>query len=242
MKTTQTTRKILFLLASIAVSWHAQAQNTSGAAALLSNVAQLSADGSVDVQQDLLRITLRTTKQGADAQEVQNQLKQAVDSALQTAKGQAQAGLMDVHTGQFSLYPSRNSNNRIAGWQGSADVVLSGTDIPRISSVAGKIQSLTISDVAFDISPDLRRKTETEAQTKAIAAFRKKAEEITHDFGFRSYSLREASVQADHVYGGSMPRMRMVEAKAYSNDATPLPTEPGKSTVRVVVQGSVQMQ
>ena len=96
--------------------------------------------------------------------------------------------------------------------------------------------------VAFDISPDLRRKTETEAQTKAIAAFRKKAEEITHDFGFRSYSLREASVQADHVYGGPMPRMRMVEAKAYSNDATPLPTEPGKSTVRVVVQGSVQMQ
>ena len=194
MKTTQTTRKILFLLASIAVSWHAQAQNTSGAAALLSNVAQLSADGSVDVQQDLLRITLRTTKQGADAQEVQNQLKQAVDSALQTAKGHARTGLMDVHT------------------------------------------------VAFDISPDLRRKTETEAQTKAIAAFRKKAEEITHDFGFRSYSLREASVQADHVYGGPMPRMRMVEAKAYSNDATPLPTEPGKSTVRVVVQGSVQMQ
>ena len=242
MKKNQTTRTILLLLACMAASALVQAQKVSGAAASLSNVAQLSADGSVEVQQDMLRITLSTTKQNTNAQEVQSQLKQAIDSALQVAKGQAQAGFMDVQTGQFSLYPSRNANNRIAGWQGSADVVLSGTDIPRISSVAGKIQSLTISDVTFDISPDLRRKTETEAQTKAIAAFRKKAEEITRNFGFHSYTLRDVSVQTDHVYGGPMPRMRMVEAKAYSSDAAPLPTEPGKSTVRVVVQGSVQMQ
>ena len=173
------TRKTLLLLAGLAAGGTlAYAQQAPGWGAPLNNVVQLSADGAVEVQQDMLRITLSTTKQGSEAQDVQRQLKQAIDSALQVAKAQAQPKAMEVQTGQFSLYPSHSPNNRIAGWQGSAEVILSGTDIARISAVAGKIQSLTISNVAFDISPELRRSTEIEAQSKAIAAFRKKAEEI----------------------------------------------------------------
>lgn len=49
----------------------------------MSNVAQLSADGSVDVQQDVMRMTLSTSKQGSNANQVQKQLKQALDAALQ---------------------------------------------------------------------------------------------------------------------------------------------------------------
>ena len=48
-------------------------------------------------------------------------------------------------------------------------------------------------------------------------------------------------MQADYAYGGPMPRMRLAGAKAYAADESALPTEPGKSTVRVMVQGSVQM-
>ncbi|MCY7370802.1 MAG: hypothetical protein LH479_08025, partial [Polaromonas sp.] len=51
------------------------AQAQSGAApAALQDVAQLSASGSVEVQQDLLTITLATTREGADPALVQAQL------------------------------------------------------------------------------------------------------------------------------------------------------------------------
>ncbi|MDO5653736.1 MAG: SIMPL domain-containing protein [Brachymonas sp.] len=233
-------KKILIALASAAATAVVQAQTLGVAPVHLNNVAQLSADGSVEVVQDMLRITLSTTKQGNNAQDVQGQLKQAVDSALKVAKAEARSGLLDVHTGQFSLYPNHaNNSNRIAGWQGTAQVVLTGRDVARISAVAGKISTLTVSDMSFDISPELRQKTEAEAQAKAIAAFRQKAAEITKLFGFNTYALREVSVQAEGG-GGFAPRMAM--AKAYGADAAPVPVEPGKTTVRVVVNGSVQMQ
>ena len=42
------------------------------------NVLQLTASGTVEVQQDLLSLTLTTTRDGPDAAAVQNQLKAAL--------------------------------------------------------------------------------------------------------------------------------------------------------------------
>lgn len=217
----------------------AMAQNTPMMSYQPSNVAQLSAEGSVDVQQDMLRITLSTSRQGKDAQTVQNQLKQALDAALQVARGQQQEGAMEVQTGNFSLYPSRDQNGRITQWQGSTELILSGKDIDRVSRTADRITTLTIADVGFDISKELRQRTEAQAQERAIAAFRDKANTITRSFGFSNYSLREVSVNAEGFYGGAR---KMMTARAMSADAAAeLAVQPGKSTVRVMVNGSVQM-
>ncbi|MDP2768801.1 MAG: SIMPL domain-containing protein, partial [Giesbergeria sp.] len=69
------------------------------------NVLQLSASGSVEVQQDLLVLTLGTSRDGKEAGAVQSQLRQALEAALQEARRSAEPGKMDVRTGQFSLYP-----------------------------------------------------------------------------------------------------------------------------------------
>ena len=50
------------------------------------NVVQLSANGTVEVQQDLLVLNLATSKEAADAATVQTQLKLALDAALTEAK------------------------------------------------------------------------------------------------------------------------------------------------------------
>ncbi len=218
----------------------AAAQGVSaGAAYVPSNVAQLSAEGSVEVQQDVLRLVLSTTRQGSDAQAVQNQLKQAVDAALKVAQAQARPDAMDVHTGNFSLYPSHDRNGKISQWQGSAEVVLSGKDMARISSTAGRIASMTVANAGFDISKELRRDSEMQAQKLAIDAFRDKAQSITRSFGFSSYTLREVSINSEGGYGA--PRMMAMKASA-DMESAPVPVAPGKSTVRMVVNGSVQMR
>ena len=66
---------------------------------------QLSASGTVEVQQDLLSMTLSTTRDGTDAASVQTQLKTALDAALAEARKNAQPGQLDVRTGNFSLSP-----------------------------------------------------------------------------------------------------------------------------------------
>ena len=74
------TTKLIAVCALAALTSGVFAQNMPREA--LQNVAQLSASGSVEVQQDLLSISMNTTRDGSDAGTVQTQLKQALDSAL----------------------------------------------------------------------------------------------------------------------------------------------------------------
>ena len=205
------------------------------------NVAQLSASGSVEVQQDLLSISMNTTRDGTDAATVQTQLKQALDSALAQAKQAAVPGQMEVRTGNFSLYPRYGKDGKINGWQGSTELVLEGKDFPRITSTAGKIQTLTLGNVSFALSREQRARVEGEAQTLAIERFKLKAGDIARSFGFGGYSLREVSVNANDQGYTPRPRAMAMSAKSEMSDSA-LSVEAGKSTVLVNVSGSVQMK
>ncbi len=206
----------------------------------LQNVAQLSASATVEVQQDLLTIAMSTTRDGSDSATVQNQLRVALDAALTEAKKTAQPGLMDVRTGNFSLYPRYAKDGKINGWRGTTELLLEGRDLQRITAAAGKIQTLTLGQVGFALSREARARVEGDAQARAIAGFKAKAAQVAESFGFKSYTLREVSINANDQ-GQVRPRMMAMEAKSAMSDA-PIPVEAGKSTVLVDVTGSVQMQ
>ena len=236
----QRTIKTIAACALMAGAVAAYAQNPS---APPQNVLQLSASGTVQVQQDLLVLTLAATKEAADAAGVQTQLKQALDAALAEARRAAQPQQMDVRTGAFGMYPRYGKDGKITGWQGRAELVLEGRDFPRITATAGKIQSMSISQIAFDLSREARAKVETEAQAQAIEAFKARASELARGFGFGGYTLREVAVNSNEMSRGPRPRMMAMEAKAasYASDA-PVPVEAGKAQVVVTVAGSVQLK
>jgi predicted secreted protein len=204
------------------------------------NVLQLTASGTVEVQQDLLSLTLTTTREGPDAATVQNQLKASLDAALTEAKKAALPGQLDVRTGNFSLYPRYTRDQKISGWSGTAELVLEGRDFPRITSTAGRIQTMTMGGVGFGLSREQRAKVEGEAQAMAIERFKAKATELARGFGFAGYTLREVSVNSNDQ-GYPRPRMMAMEMKAAQADS-PVPVEAGKSSVVVTVSGSVQLR
>jgi predicted secreted protein len=206
------------------------------------NVVSIQAQGSIEVQQDMLTISMNTTRDGADAAAVQTQLKAALDAALAEAKKVAQPGQLDVRTGNFSMYPRYGRDGKINGWQGTTEMILEGKDFARISTLAGKINTLTLGQVGFSLSREARNRVEGEATAQAIERFKAKAQEVSKAFGFGSYSIREVSVNAADQ-GFQPPRGRMFEmqAKSMSADAS-VPVEAGRSTVIVSVGGSVQMK
>src|SRR3989475_325465 len=81
---------------ALACASGAWAQNAASAQAQPANVVQLSAEGSVDVVQDLLTATLSATREGRDAATVQSQLQKVVEAAMAVTKRSAQSGQMDV--------------------------------------------------------------------------------------------------------------------------------------------------
>lgn len=206
------------------------------------NVLQLSASGTVEVQQDLLSMTLVATRDGTDSATVQTQLKSALDAALNEARKNAQPGELDVHTGNFSLNPRYTRDGKMSGWQGTAELVLEGRDFPRVTQTAGRITTLNVANVGYGLSREQRSKSEVEAQTLAIDAFKQKASELAKGFGFGGYGLREVSVNSNQ--GGPAPRMMAMSAAKASSMASdaPVPIEPGKTNVVVNVSGSVQLK
>jgi predicted secreted protein len=203
------------------------------------NVLQLTATGTVEVQQDLLTLSLTTTRDGPDANAVQSELKLALDAALAEARKSAQPGQLDVRTGHFGLFPRYSHGGRITGWQGTAELILEGRDFTSITQTAARIQTMTVGGVSFGLSREQRARVERDAQAIAIDRFKAKAADLARAFGFSGYSLREVAVNTQDQ-GGPRP-MRQLAASA-SQAEMAVPVEAGKSAVVVTVSGSVQLR
>ncbi|KPF50925.1 hypothetical protein IP87_16735 [beta proteobacterium AAP121] len=214
------------------------------------NVVNLSATASVEVTKDWLTVVFSTTREGTEAAAVQSQLKQALDAALAEARKVAKPGQLEVQTGGFSLTPRYAPPNPrtpgvpagINGWQGRTELVVEGRDVQTIAQLTSRVQTLTIARVGFSLSNQARDKVEGEVAAQAIASFRARAESVSRQFGFGSYTLREVNVGSD----GSQPiamaaAPRMLSARSVNMEDAALPVEAGKQLVSATVSGSVQL-
>ena len=201
----------------------------------------LSANASAEVARDVLGVSFSTTREGSEAAAVQAALKQALDAALAEARKIAKPGQVDVQTGGFSLYPrSDPKTGKINGWQGSAELQVEGRDTAAIAQLAGRINTLTIARVGYSLSREAREKAEADISAQAIARFRAKAADYARQFGYGGYAVGEVNVASDEPAPRPvMAMMRMKSAAAAADEA--LPTEAGKATVTVTVNGTVQL-
>ena len=163
------------------------------------NVLQLSATGTVEVQQDLLALTLHdharrrpTPAHGADpAQE-----PRSTPRWPRRARPRSRASSTCAPATSASTRATRR-DGKISGWQRHGRA---GAGRPRLSAHhAGRRphQTLTLGGVGFGLSREQRAKVEAEAQTQAIERFKQKAGELAKGFGFAGYTLREVSVNAN---------------------------------------------
>ncbi len=219
----------------------------SAAEAPPAGVLSLSASASVEVPRDIVAITFSTSRDGADANAVQAQLKAALDAALAEAKKAARPGQIDVSTGNFQLFPryatartSSTGTGGITGWQGSAELVVQGRDIAGIGQLAGRITTMSVARITQRLSRESQEKVEGDVAAEAIARFRAKAAEYAKQFGYAGgVAVREVNVQTSDA-AQPMPMMRMqASVAAASSDA--LSVETGKATVTANVSGTVQM-
>jgi predicted secreted protein len=203
-------------------------------------VVSLSSSASIEVTRDLMSIVFSTTKEGSDAAAVQSQLRQALDAALAEAKKAARPGQVDVQTGNFTLSPRYTNKGVASGWQGTAELVVEGRDMQAIGQLSGRITTLTINRVGYNLSRELREKAEGEITAQAIARYRAKAADYAKQFGYSGYVIREVNVNTSEP-GPGRPMPMMMKAAVSSADES-LPVEAGKGTVTVNVNGSVQMK
>jgi predicted secreted protein len=214
---------------------------TAADAPAVQGVVRLSSSASVEVTKDLLSVAFSTTRDGPDAATVQSQLKQALDAALAEAKKVAKPGQLDVQTGNFSLSPRYTNKGVVNGWQGSTELIIEGRDMQAVSQLSGRITTLTINRVGYNLSRELREKSEGEISAQAIASFRTKAADYAKQFGYTGYVIREVAVGSAGEPPTPRPMAMQMRAATASASDEMLPVEPGKGTVSVSVNGTVQL-
>ena len=138
-------------------------------------VVNISSSATLEVARDLMSVTFGTSREGADAAAVQSQLKQALDAALAEAKKAARPGQVDVQTGNFSLAPRYTNKGAVNGWQGSAELIVEGRDMQAIGQLSGRITTLTIGRVGYNLSRELREKVEGDVRPAAERGARRAA-------------------------------------------------------------------
>jgi predicted secreted protein len=207
-------------------------------------VLNITSTATEEVPQDVLTIVFSTTRDGNDAQSVQAALKLALDAALTEARKAARPGQVDVQTGNFSLYPRygspRNGQAVIAGWQGTAELQVQGKDNAAIAQLGSRITTMSIARVGYSLSKEAREKVEADVTARAIATWRARAQQMSQQFGYSGYSVREVHVATNEPGGGPQP-VAMARMKTMSAADESLPTEAGKGQVTATVSGSAQM-
>ncbi|MBI5334835.1 MAG: SIMPL domain-containing protein [Burkholderiales bacterium] len=203
------------------------------------NLVNLSSSATLEVPRDQMTVVLSVTREGAEAASVQAALKQVLDQALAEARRSASPGALEVQTGGFSMGPRYNRDGRINGWQGSAELILEGTDTARVAQLAGRLSQMNVASVNYGLSRPLREKHEADVTREAIQRFRARAADVAKAFGFSGYTLGEVSVRSGESGPSPLPRMAMTMAKAADAESAPLPVEAGKGSITVTVSGNV---
>jgi predicted secreted protein len=221
----------------------AQAQTPPPPAGVLN----LTTSATIEVTKDVLGVAFSVTREGNDAQAVQAALKQALDAALAEARKIAKpGGQVEVQTGNFSLYPRygrpdpKGGQPTITGWIGSAELMVQGKDVAAIAQLTGRVQTMTIQRVGYSLSKEAREKVEADAIAQAIARWRAKATQMSQQFGYTGYTVREVNVATNEA-GPMPPQVAMMSRVKSMAAEESLPTEAGKGEVVATVSGSAQM-
>jgi predicted secreted protein len=240
-------RSCAVLILACLLTAAAQAQPCGGssmraATELAAPVVNLSAQASAEVLADTLAVTLRVLRQGSDAAKLQAQLKQVIDAALADARRSAAAPGLEVRTGVFNISPRYGNNAAIVGWQGQAELILSGIDTALVAAQAGRLTGLQVVASSFSVSPALREKLEADLVAQAIERFRRRAALVAQGLGYADVVVRELAVSG--ADGEPPPRVMAMMARSAdmaSAESAPLPVEPGLVRLSASVQGSVHL-
>ena len=190
------------------------------------------------VENDTLVAVLYAQKEGPELAALSGEVNKAIAAALKRAKQEAGVA---VQTLDYQTSPNY-LNGRPSGWQVRQSIRLEGKSPGQVAKLIGDLQvNLALGSVGYAISPEKLKEHEEKLIDQALAAFRGRAERIAKGLGRAQYRIVE--VRVDTGGQGGMPRpVRMSALADAAPAALPPALEPGQDTVKVQVNGTIELQ
>lgn len=226
------------LLALVLAVPLSMAQSSAAPEALRYNSIEFQAESQREVANDTLQATLYAEFTDASSVQVANSLNKTLADALKSA---ADYKTVRARSGGNQTYPVYDRQNKLTGWRGRAEIRLDSKDFAAASTLIGKLQAaMQLGGVSFAVSAELRRQTENELITEAIAAFRARADIVRLSFSGRAYKIRRIALNTSGF--APQPRPLMASRAMASADVAPPPLEGGQSMVTVSASGAIEVE
>jgi predicted secreted protein len=191
-----------------------------------------------EVQNDWAVARLTVLEEGRDAAVVSDTVNREMAAAVRRAK--KEKGI-EVVTGSYSTQPVYD-NRRIVRWRAYQELRLMTADVEALSELVGDLQAMdvTLSGIDFSVAKETRRALEEELIAEALTAFQERAKAVAAAMGRKGWSLISLSIGQQ---GQRPPNIRFAqESKMASMSSAPATLEGGTSEVRIVVNGTIEIE
>lgn len=197
----------------------------------------LSASAERSAANDLAVAVLYAEHSAATPAAVASELNRRIAAALQLAASHAD---VDTRSGNSSTWPvyAKEGGGQIEAWRMRSEIRLESRKLGAMSELIGTLQnSLALSQITLQPSPETRRGAIDAATVAALRAFEQRAELIAGALGKR-YRITHLSVGDGDLPPPVLPRMRVA---ALAAEAAAAPLEGGESRVSVHVSGRIEL-
>jgi predicted secreted protein len=201
----------------------------------------LDATTSSEIENDEMSVVVAVERQGVNVKE----LSQSVLDVLQRnlAKVKNLDGV-SARMGSVNTVPVWDNKGRTSSWTVRADISLKGSNFTVLAQLASEMTAeMMLRDVAFSLSPAKRDSEEARMIVEVATAYQKKADQLAKALGYKSFELKTLGFNREPVNiarksrGGSEALMM-----SRSDASVPIPTDGGKSEVRVILSGVVELK
>ncbi|GAA5004312.1 SIMPL domain-containing protein [Acinetobacter puyangensis] len=202
-------------------------------------IINLQAEAVREVANDEMQAVLYTELNEKDASVLANKINTVINQAIDTAK---QYPKVHIKTGNQNTYPVYNDKRQLVNWRGRAEVVLNSQDFKQTSELVAKLQNrLQLQGISFDVSDAQRQKVEDELYIEASRAFQQRAQLLVTPWNASKYELVNLQLNTSGGYR-PMPMYAKAAVSLQSADIESQNIEAGNSEIKVVANGSIQLQ
>ncbi len=196
----------------------------------------LSASAQTRIENDIVIAMLYAEEEGSDSVQLADLVNQRIGDAIEQLKRQ---DAIKLQTNSYSTRPVYNKN-KIIGWRGRQGIRLESRDMALMSKLLGDLQqSLSLQDISFAISAELKNATDDRLIGEALQVFEQRAKHIVAQLGRRDYKIVDLNISTSGSPG--MPRQYEMSAMVTSKLSAPS-IEGGEQTLQVTVNGQIEME
>jgi predicted secreted protein len=216
-------------LVAVWLALPAQAQEVARTTLVLSETA------AREVEQDTLVAVLAAHAEADAPRAAQAAVNQAMTAAIDMVK--AVAGVRAARGG-FRVYQEYDSAGQPRGWTAEQDLRLIAREAAPLLELAGALQEdgLLLNGLGYQLSAEARRTIEDELALEAIAALRRRADEVALSVAMRVEAIATLRVGED---AGEVPIRPMMRASLAEASAAPPIALPDVETVSTQVRAEL---